>query len=146
MFLKALTFKEEDASPLVPVQLREKLLFPSFEIINSSEPDMLFEPDQSPEAEQLDAFVDVHVRVTDVSNRVLLEEVEMETVGLGLDGVPPLPGNDGVFALSLPPPPPPHETKIKEVIQILEYNFFILINIARIGFIASNFLKKDLFF
>tara|TARA_B100000963_G_scaffold340021_1_gene338254 strand:+ start:3728 stop:3982 length:255 start_codon:yes stop_codon:yes gene_type:complete len=74
----------------------EKLLFPTFEIVTSIEPDIDVEEVQL--AEQDVELVDDQVKVVVLFNKTDKLSALKFTVGKGLDP---------------PPPPPPHETNTK---------------------------------
>ena len=83
------------------------VLFPVVEIVTTSEPEIAFDPDQEPDAEQEVALVDDQVIVEVLVKRTVKGSAAIETRGAGVTGV--------VFP---PPPPPPQEamnTKIKDV-------------------------------
>ena len=80
-YLSPLT--DVDALPeLAPVaeQERLKLLLPPTPIVIDSEPEVVFEPDQDPEAEQLVARVDDQVRVMEELTSAESAEEDKETV------------------------------------------------------------------
>tara|TARA_B100000989_G_C19525444_1_gene466570 strand:+ start:3080 stop:3313 length:234 start_codon:yes stop_codon:yes gene_type:complete len=72
----------------------EKLLFPTFKIVTSMEPDTDVEEVQS--AEHDVALVDDQLKIVVLFNKTDKSSAIKFTVGKGLD-----------------PPPPPHETKTK---------------------------------
>jgi hypothetical protein len=76
-----------------------------------SEPLSAFVPDQSPEAEQLVAFVLDQLSVTDCPMIIDDGEADMETVGLGRGEVPP------------PPPPPQFVRKLLARITVIKNSF-----------------------
>ena len=83
------------------------VLFPVVEIVTASEPEIVFVPDQEPDALQEVALVEDQVIVEVLVRRTVNGSAAIETVGAGVTGavVPP------------PPPPPPQEeinTKIKD--------------------------------
>ena len=107
-----------DALPeLAPVAEHERLkvLLPPTPIAIDSEPEVPFEPDQAPDAEQLVARVDDHVIVIDELTSTESAEEVRETVifcGAGAEGEEP------------PPPPPPQLERIKPNANIqVEYLF-----------------------
>ena len=94
-----------DAVPeLAPVAEHERLkvLIPPTPMLIDSDPEVPFEPDQDPDAEQLVASVDDHVRVVEELTSAESAEEVRETVifwGAGAVGADP------------PPPPPPQLIK-----------------------------------
>lgn len=95
-----------DALPeLAPLaeQERPKVLLPPTPMVIDSDPEVAFEPDQDPEAEQLVASVDDQVRVIEEFTSVESADAERVTVILGV----------GATGAELPPPPPPPQLKIK---------------------------------
>ena len=76
---------EVDALPeLAPLAEHERLnvLLPPTPMIIDSDPEVPFEPDQDPEAEQLVASVDDQVRVMEELTSAEAAEVERETLML----------------------------------------------------------------
>jgi hypothetical protein len=90
-----------------------------------SEPLSAFVPDQSPEAEQLVAFVLDQLSVTDCPMIIDDGEADMETVGLGRGEVPP-------------PPPPQAERKPRAAIK----NSFAFISGSYNRHYESSLLQK----
>ena len=91
-----------DALPeLAPLAEHERLkvLLPPTPMVIDSDPEVPFEPDQDPDAEQLVARVDDQVRVIEEFTSAESADEERETVifGVGATGAEP------------PPPPPPQE-------------------------------------
>ena len=93
---------------LLDEQVRLKVLMPPTEIIKDSEPDVDFEPDHPPDAEQLDADVEDQLKEIVESTWADSEEAErlttiLFTEGAGMeDAISPLP----------PPPPPPQAERM----------------------------------
>lgn len=86
-------------------------------MVMDSEPEVPFEPDQEPDAEQLVARVDDQVRVIDELTSAESAEEVRETVmfwGAGTEG-----------ADSPPPPPPPPQDVIKTTDATSKISFFI---------------------
>ena len=95
-----------DALPeLAPLAEHERLkvLLPPTPIVIDSDPEVAFEPDQDPEAEQLVASVDDQVRVIEEFTSVESADAERVTVILGV----------GATGSEFPPPPPPPQLKTK---------------------------------
>ena len=95
-----------DALPeLAPLaeQERPKVLLPPTPMVIDSDPEVLFDPDQDLEAEQLVARVDDQVRVIEEFTSAESADAERVTVILGV----------GATGAEPPPPPPPPQLKIK---------------------------------
>jgi hypothetical protein len=94
-----LTVTETEAVllPPEPVAVTVNVLSPAVAGVTVAVPLQVTDPDQSPEPEQLVAFLDVMVIVTDCPNVMVSDEAVTVTVG-GFAG--------GVKLLPLPPPPP----------------------------------------
>jgi len=86
---------------------RLKVLLPPTPMVIDSDPEVAFEPDQDPEAEQLVASVDDQVRVIEEFTSAELADAERvtEILGVGATGAEP------------PPPPPPPQLKIKNTVK-----------------------------
>ena len=102
-YLSPLT--DVDALPeLAPVAKHERLkvLLPTTPMVIDSEPEVPFEPDQEPDAEQLVASVDDQVSVIEELTSAESADAERvtEILGVGATGAEP------------PPPPPPPQVDI----------------------------------
>jgi hypothetical protein len=94
-----------DALPeLAPLaeQERLKVLLPPTPMVIDSDPEVPFDPDQDPDAEQLVASVDDQVRVIEEFTSAESADAERVTVILGV----------GATGAELPPPPPPPQVDI----------------------------------
>jgi hypothetical protein len=94
-----------DALPeLAPLaeQERLKVLLPPTPMVIDSDPEVPFDPDQDPDAEQLVASVDDQVRVIEEFTSAESADAERvtEILGVGATGAEP------------PPPPPPPQVDI----------------------------------
>lgn len=94
-----------DALPeLAPLaeQERLKVLIPPTPMVIDSDPEVPFDPDQDPDAEQLVASVDDQVRVIEEFTSAESADAERvtEILGVGATGAEP------------PPPPPPPQVDI----------------------------------
>ena len=103
-YLKPVT--DAEALPeLAPVaeQLKTKELLPPTSIVTDSVPEVALDPDQAPDAEQLEARVEDQVKVT--AELISAESAEVERVTVILDKV-------GAGSEDPPPQqPPPHQNK-----------------------------------
>ena len=90
-----------ELAPL-PEQERLKVLLPPTPMVIDSDPEVSFDPDQDPDAEQLVASVDDQVRVIEEFTSAESADAERvtEIFGVGATGAEP------------PPPPPPPQVDI----------------------------------
>ena len=98
-----------DALPeFAPLAAQDKVnvLVPPTPIVSDSEPEVSFDPDQEPDAEQLVARVDDQVKVIEELISAESAEVDMETVIFCWVGA-------GAGAGEPPPPPPPPQLSKK---------------------------------
>jgi len=101
-YLKPVT--DAEALPgfaLVAEQLKTKELLPPTSIVTDSVPEVALDPDQAPDAEQLEARLEEQVKV--MAELTSTESAEVERVTVILDKV-------GAGSAD-PPPPPPHPNK-----------------------------------
>jgi hypothetical protein len=101
-YLKPVT--DAEALPgfaLVAEQLKTKELLPPTSIVTDSVPEVALDPDQAPDAEQLEARLEDQVKV--MAELTSTESAEVERVTVILDKV-------GAGSAD-PPPPPPHPNK-----------------------------------
>jgi hypothetical protein len=98
------------------VQESAYVLFPVVEIVTASEPEIAFDPDQEPDAEQEVALEEDQVRVEVSVKRTDIGLAERLTTGAGVTGV-----------VSLPPPPPPHPD-ISIAAKTVKYVFLIFMS------------------
>ena len=106
--------------PPEPVQAKVKVLSPVLLIVNSSLPEVSFEPSQAPDAEHELALVDDQVRVVALETKTESGSALKLTVGAG-------GGVGGGVGVELPPPPPPQEarTKTADIVKKALPKFFI---------------------
>ena len=95
-------------------------MFPAVEIVTASEPEIVFVPDQEPDAEQEVALVEDQVIVEALVRRTVKGSAEIETVGAGVTG-----------AGASPLPPPPHPD-ISIDIKMVKNVLFLLITLIYI--------------
>ena len=105
------------------MQDKLKELSPTFEIVTASLPEVVFVPDQEPDAEQEVALVVDQVRVVVLVKRTDVGSADKFTDGAGVNGA----------TGALPPPPPPQEA-IQKITKVTDKIFLIKFNLIQFNY------------